>query len=209
MLHKETISPHTLELLIRIQQKEYLNGFNLVGGTALALHFGHRLSVDLDFFSDFSFDTAYLLENLSSDFDFKLYFSANNTLKGSIEGVKIDILAHRYPYVCSPLVIENISIVSIEDIIAMKLNAISISGQRIKDFIDIYYLLKSYTIDDMLQFYKTKYATFNEVNVLKSLTWFEDIDHTDMPVLLENPKLKWAEVSRKIRQHTQKYLRKT
>ena len=91
MLHKETISPHTLELLISIQQKEYLNGFNLVGGTALALHFGHRLSVDLDFFSDFSFDTAYLLENLSSDFDFKLYFSANNTLKGSIEGVKIDI----------------------------------------------------------------------------------------------------------------------
>jgi len=209
MLRKEAISPLTLELLTRIQQKEYLKGFYLVGGTALALQIGHRLSVDLDLFSNFSFDTAYLLENLSSDFDFKLYFSANNTLKGSIEGVKIDILAHRYPYVCSPLVIENISIISIPDIIAMKLNAISISGQRIKDFIDIYYLLKSYTIDDMLRFYKTKYAAFNEVNVLKSLIWFEDIDYSDMPVLLENPKLKWSEVSKKIRQDTQKYLRKT
>jgi len=209
MLRKEAISPLTLELLTRIQQKEYLKGFYLVGGTALALQIGHRLSVDLDLFSNFSFDTAYLLENLSSDFDFKLYFSANNTLKGSIEGVKIDILAHRYPYVCSPLVIENISIISIADIIAMKLNAISISVQRIKDFIDIYYLLKSYTIDDMLRFYKTKYAAFNEVNVLKSLIWFEDIDYSDMPVLLENPKLKWSEVSKKIRQDTQKYLRKT
>jgi len=209
MLHKETISPHTLELLIRLQQKEYLKGFFLVGGTALALQIGHRTSVDLDLFSDFSFDTAYVLENLSADFGFKLFFSANNTLKGSIYGVQVDILAHRYPYVCSPLMIENIAMVSVEDIIAMKLNAISISGQRIKDFIDIFYLLKSYTIDDMIRFYKTKYAAFNEVNVLKSLTWFEDIDHSDMPVLLENPKLKWSEVSATIRQETQKYLRKT
>jgi hypothetical protein len=209
MLHKETISPHILELLIRLQQKEYLKGFFLVGGTALALQIGHRTSVDLDLFSDFSFDTAYVLENLSADFDFKLFFSANNTLKGSIEDVQVDILAHRYPYVCSPLMIENIAMVSAEDIIAMKLNAISISGQRIKDFIDIFYLMKSYSIDDMIHFYKMKYAAFNEVNVLKSLTWFEDIDHSDMPVLLENPELKWSEVSSTIRKETQKYLRKT
>lgn len=209
MLHKETISPHTLELLIRLQQKEYMKGFFLVGGTALALQIGHRTSVDLDLFSDFSFDTAYVLENLSADFDFKLFFSANNTLKGSIEDVQVDILAHRYPYVCSPLMIENIAMVSAEDIIAMKLNAISLSGQRIKDFIDIFYLLKSYSIDDMIHFYKMKYAAFNEVNVLKSLTWFEDIDHSDMPVLLENPELKWSEVSSTIRKETQKYLRKT
>ncbi len=208
MLHKETISPDTLELLIRLQQKEYLKGFYLVGGTALALKIGHRTSIDIDLFSDFSFDTAYVLENLSADFDYKLFFSANNTLKGSIDGVQVDILAHRYPYVSSPLMIENIAMVSVEDIIAMKLNAITISGQRIKDFIDIFYLLKSNTIDDMILFYKTKYAAFNEVNVLKSLTWFEDIDHSDMPVLLENPKLKWAEVSKTILRETQKYFRK-
>jgi len=208
MLHKETISPDTLELLIRLQQKEYLKGFYLVGGTALALQIGHRTSIDINLFSDFSFDTAYVLENLSADFDYKLFFSANNTLKGSIDGVQVDILAHRYPYVSSPLMIENIAMVSVEDIIAMKLNAITISGQRIKDFIDIFYLLKSNTIDDMILFYKTKYAAFNEVNVLKSLTWFEDIDHSDMPVLLENPKLKWAEVSKTILRETQKYFRK-
>lgn len=208
MLHKETINPYTLELLIRLQQKEYLKGFCLVGGTALALHMGHRTSVVLDLFSDFSFDTAYVVENLSADFNYKLFFPANNTLKGSIDGVQIDILAHRYPYVSPPLIIEDIVMVSVEDIIAMKLNAIAISGQRIKDFIYIFYLLKTYTIEEMIRFYKTKYATFNEVNVLKSLTWFDDIDHSDMPVLLENPTLKWAEASKKILQETQKYLRK-
>jgi hypothetical protein len=89
----------------------------------------------------------------------------------------------------------------------MKLNAISISGQRVKDFIDIYYLLKSYSVSDMVRFYKNKYASFNEVNVLKSLVWFEDTDLSDWPVLLKNTQLKWAEVMKKIRLETQKYLR--
>ena len=209
MLHKEIISTQTLELLIRLQQKEYFRGFYLAGGTALALQIGHRKSLDLDFFSDFSFDTQYMLENLSADFNFKLFFSAANTLKGSIEDVKIDILAHRYPYINPPVTIDNIAMVSTEDIIAMKLNAIAISGQRVKDFIDIYFLLKSYSIGDMISFYKQKYASFNEVNVLKSLTWYDDIDLSDWPVLLDNPKLKWSEIMKKITRETKNYLRKS
>jgi hypothetical protein len=208
MLFKETISPHTLELLIRLQQKEYLNGFYLVGGTALALQIGHRTSIDIDLFSDFSFDTGQMLENLSSDFSFELFFSANNTLKGSIEGVQVYILAHRYPFVCSPIHINNIKMISTEDIIAMKLNAISTSGQRVKDFIDIYFLLKTYSLAEMIRFYKKKYTSFNEVNVLKSITWYEDIDHSGWPVLLQNPEIKWAEIAKKLRRETQKYLQK-
>ena len=209
MLHKETISPDTLEILTRLQKHDYLKGFYLVGGTALALQIGHRTSIDIDLFSNFGFNTAQLLENLSVDFDFKLFFSANNTLKGSIEDVKVDILAHQYPYVSAPVSIENIGMVSIQDIIAMKLNAITTSGQRIKDFIDIYYLLKAWSLEDMISFYKIKYEAFNEVNVLKSLTWYEDIDHTDWPVLLQNPGLKWSEIMKNIRKETQNYLRKS
>ena len=141
MLYKETISPNTLELLIRLQQKEYLKGFYLVGGTSLALQIGHRTSIDIDLFSDYSFDTGQLLENLNADFGFNLFFSATNTLKGSINGVQVYILAHRYPYVSPPVILDDIAMLSTEDIIAMKLNAISISGQRVKDFIDIYSLL--------------------------------------------------------------------
>ena len=62
MLHKETVDPSTLELLIQIQQKEYLKGFYLVGGTALALRLGHRKSVDIDLFSNFTFDAGQMLE---------------------------------------------------------------------------------------------------------------------------------------------------
>ncbi len=72
MLHKETVDQTTLDLLISLQAKEYLKGFHLVGDTAIALRIGHRKSIDIDLFSDFSFDVAYILENLSSDFSFNL-----------------------------------------------------------------------------------------------------------------------------------------
>ncbi len=208
MLHKETVDQSTLDLLIQIQQKEYLNGFYLVGGTSLALKMGHRKSVDIDLFSTFNFDGSQMLEHLSSDFPFKLFFSAINTIKGSINDIQVDILAHRYPLVREPLTIDNISMLSVEDILAMKLNAISVSGQRVKDFIDLYYLLDEYSVEEMIGFYKIKYAQYNEVNVLKSLTWFEDVDLSNWPVLLKTPKLTWRSVMKKIKDATNLYLKK-
>ena len=68
MLHKESVEPSTLELLIELQGKDYLQGFHLVGGTALALKMGHRKSIDLDLFSNSDFDAGYILENLAVDF---------------------------------------------------------------------------------------------------------------------------------------------
>ena len=206
MLHKETVDQSTLELLNQLQQKEYLKGFYLVGGTALALKMGHRKSVDLDLFSNFNFDAVQLLDNLTTDFSFTLFFSANNTLKGSINQVQVDILAHRYPMVYDPIITENICMLSVEDIAAMKLNAISVSGQRVKDFIDIYFLLDTYSIGEMIGFYKKKYSQYNEANVLKSLCWFEEVDLSDWPVLLKTPKLRWGTVKKTIKEATSAYL---
>src|SRR6056297_3238268 len=128
MLHKEAIDQSTLELLKGLQQKKYLNGFFLAGGTALALLYGHRKSININLFSDFSFDTGMLLENLSSDFQFQLFFTAENTIKGSINGIQVDIIAHRYPLIGPLVKAEGISILAVEDIAAMKLNAIATSG---------------------------------------------------------------------------------
>ncbi len=206
MLHTETVDSSTLELLIKVQQKDYLKGFYLVGGTALALQMGHRKSVDIDLFSTEGFDAGQMLENLSADFSFQLFFSANNTLKGSIDQIQVDILAHRYPLIGQPIKLEKISMLSFEDIIAMKLNAISVSGQRVKDFIDIYYLLDHYSVEQMIGFYKKKYSQYNEVNVLKSLCWFEDVDLSDWPLLLITPNLRWGAVKKKITSATQRFL---
>lgn len=207
MLHKEAVDQSTLELLIGLQQKPWLKGFYLVGGTALALTLGHRRSVDIDLFANFDFDTTQLLENLSADFPYQLFFSARNTLKGSINGVQLDILAHRYPLINEPVVTENITMLSVEDIIAMKLNAIAVSGQRVKDYIDIHFLLQSYSIAEMIGYYKMKYAQYNEVNVLKSLCWFEDVDISAWPVLLRTSTLKWDTVKKDIEKSVDTYLK--
>lgn len=207
MLHTETIDQSTLELLKKLQSKKYLDGFSLVGGTALALLYGHRKSIDIDLFSDFSFDVEQLLEKLSSDFQFKLFFSAENTIKGSINEIQVDFIAHRYPLIGKPLKLEGISILTVEDIAAMKLNAIAVSGQRVKDFIDIYYLLEEFSLADLISFYKQKYAQYNEVNVLKSITWFNDVVTEDWPVILKGNNLKWDEVKDRIVKETEFYLK--
>ena len=198
MLHTETIESSALELLKSLQQKEYFQNFYLVGGSALALYYGHRRSDDIDLFSKDNFDAKQLLEQIHQDFSYQLSYTAKSLLKGTISGVKVDVIAHRYPFLRDPITVDSISLLSEEDIIAMKLNAVSISGQRSKDFIDIYYGLKNYTICDMIEFYKAKYNQQDASHVLKSLIYFDDVDLADWPVLVKDPDLKWETVMNKI-----------
>jgi hypothetical protein len=129
MLPTTAVEAPTLELIKSLQNKPYLQGFYLVGGTALALHLGHRKSLDIDLFSNLSFDAGSLLEQIHQDFSYKLFFTASNTLKGTIENINVDILAHRYRYIAEPQDVHGVKLLSMPDIIAMKLNAISTSGQ--------------------------------------------------------------------------------
>lgn len=207
MLHSEAVRSSTLELLKSLQHKEYLNGFYLVGGTALALYYGHRFSFDMDLFSNFAFNAEQLLENIQHDYSYQLFSTAKYTLKGHIGDINVDIIAHRYPYLQEPKTIEDISLLSEQDIVAMKLNAISISGQRTKDFIDIYYAFEHNTISDMLDFYKIKYNQQSATHVLKSLIYFDDIDLADWPILIRDPELKWATVKKRIEKEVIQFVR--
>jgi hypothetical protein len=210
MLHTKTIEPTTLGLLRSLQSKDYLNGFNLVGGTALALYLGHRTSIDIDLFSNFNFDASQLIELIQQDFPLQLYLTAQNTLKGSIGNVNVDIIAHRYPYLNEPSDIDGIRILSEPDIIAMKLNAISVSGQRSKDFIDIFFVLEDkYSLADMLKFYRMKYGQAGDMHVLKSLVYFNDVDLSDWPLMVRKPHLKWNDVCKKIEKEVLLYLKKS
>ena len=174
----------------------------------MALYLGHRTSIDIDLFSNFNFDTAQLIELIQQDYPLQLYSTASNTLKGRIENVNVDIIAHRYPYLNEPSDIDGIRILSEPDIIAMKLNAISVSGQRSKDFIDIYFVLEEhrFSIADMLKFYRMKYSQAGDMHVLKSLIYFDDVDLSDWPVLIRKPNLKWNDVCKKIEKEVLLYL---
>ena len=186
MLHKTTdvILPETLDLLQRLQQDPALDGFILVGGTSLALQIGHRFSIDLDLFTMEPFDTHLLSEHITVHYAFQLSAVAKNTLLGVMEGVKVDFITHAYPLV-KPIINEDgLRLASCEDIGAMKLNAIGHSGQRLKDFIDIYYLLERMPLSALLEAYSSKYAHSNILIPLKGLSYFEDIDlEADPPIM--------------------------
>ena len=107
MLYQTTVDDTTLELLNKLMNDEVLNDFVLVGGTALALQLGHRISVDLDLFSQEQFNESELAEYLHANYQFELDFMSKNTLKGEIEGVQLDFIAHQYPWL-KPINLENL-----------------------------------------------------------------------------------------------------
>ena len=197
MLQEKTVEARTLELLVRLMKDEALSNFFLVGGTALALQIGHRKSVDIDLFSLSSFDTMLFLELLAEKYHFEVEFQAKNTLKGTIEEVKVDLLTHAYPLV-EELNYENgIRFSGIRDIAAMKLNAIVGNGTRLKDFTDVAFLSSHICLRDMLEAYCKKYASVNPVIAAKAITFFGDIDFY-VPVELIQGRFQWKKVENRI-----------
>ena len=88
MLQKTVTPKEIFKLLERLMQDPVLENFNLAGGTAIALHLGHRRSIDLDLFSTKDFNALKLESYLIDKYDFIVDFKEKNTLKGSIENIK-------------------------------------------------------------------------------------------------------------------------
>lgn len=201
MLRKETVSESTLALLNRLMQDDLLKDFFLVGGTALALQMGHRISIDIDLFSKNSFDKDILLPELEKAYGFKLDYENTNTLKGSIEGIKVDLITHNYPLVKPLIQRGDIRMASAEDIAAMKLNVIAGTGTRLKDFIDIAYLSSTLTLTDMINAYEEKYSSRNPTMVVKALDYHQDINFNE-PIEMLSDKYLWKNIEARLKQMT-------
>lgn len=195
MLYTNTIYPETLDLLNKIMLFPELKNFALAGGTSLALQIGHRISYDLDFFGNQKIIKDEIFDLLANYGSINLISQSTNILIFEINKIKIDFINYRYPLI-NPLIIENnLRLYSIEDICAMKLAAIAGRGKK-RDFIDIYFLLKSFTLNQMLGFYKAKFNDGSEFLVLKSMVYFEDAEN-DAELKMNTP-IDWTEIKNKI-----------
>ena len=201
MLHTQTVAPQTLGLLKQLEAEPRLAAFNLAGGTALALYLGHRVSVDLDLFTPESFDAGELEAFLSQRYGFQTAFRRPDTLKGMIDGVKIDCIAHKYAYLRQPYAESGIRLYSIEDIVAMKLSAIADDGSRLKDFVDIACLSTRIPFYEMLKCYERKFPQANVIRPFKALTYFDDIDFGEDIVML-NFEYDWKQIARRLKEMT-------
>jgi hypothetical protein len=185
MLSFQSVEPHTLELLKAIMEEPLFQGMRLVGGTALALQYGHRKSIDLDFFGNCSADKAQYREALTRIGKLVVIKESERIKIYQIDGIKVDFVEYQYRWL-RPAVEENhIRLASTVDIAAMKVYAAEGRGTR-KDFVDIYFLLKHYSLTELLTFYREKYPEHSDFAALRSLTYFEDAESAPMPFMLKN-----------------------
>jgi predicted nucleotidyltransferase component of viral defense system len=173
----KTVSPLLKDVLIDLMTNELFTKFKLVGGTALSLQIGHRMSVDIDMFTDAKYgsidfkDIRSFLENkyrhcTSRNLDnvaFGTYFEVGNSRDNV---VKIDFY-YTDDFVFETIIDENVRMVSEKEIIAMKLNVI-INGGRKKDFWDLHYFLDKYSFQEMVMFYEKRYPYNDNSELLRT-----------------------------------------
>jgi hypothetical protein len=201
MLHYNTITAKTLELLKNLQAVPEFSEQRLVGGTALALQIGHRNSVDIDLFGKTSIDEFALNETLSHFGKLIQLKKSKNINIYSLNGTKLDIVNYPYEWLDQPINTDSLVLASTKDIAAMKLAAITSRGTK-KDFIDLCFLLNSYSLPEMLNFYARKYHDGSVFLVVKSLTYFDDAEQDEAPKMYVS--YNWEEIKSTIRNEINK-----
>jgi hypothetical protein len=182
-----------LALLKRIQDLPILAETRLVGGTALALQLGHRRSIDLDFFG--SWGESNLQSELETCGTVVRTGGTQRMQYYEVNAVKVDFVTYPYAWLKEASIIDGIRLAHIEDIAAMKLEAIANRGSK-KDFVDVAVLLERLSLKQMLDLYRQKYPQGLKLLIMRSLVYFEDAESTDFPLMLKP--LTWNVVKERI-----------
>ena len=206
MLSIQTVLPDTLELLKVLMQQPLLSEMRLVGGTSLALQYGHRRSVDLDFFGHTTEDVDELTDMMRS--------CAKEVIKGNctkhikayfLNNVKVDVVNYDYLWIDDPVNDDGLQLASPKDIAAMKVNAV-MGKKKKKDFVDVYFLLQHFSFDEIMQFYLQKYTDGSEYRALLSMSYFADADPQPMPFMFQQ--VSWNEIKGFIKYQVNNYNRR-
>ncbi len=181
MLQTGTVAESTFGLLKRLQAEPLLASTRLVGGTALSLQIGHRESEDLDLFSVESIAGLQVQSLLIDKYGFVPSVVNENTLIGFIQGVKIDVICHPFPWLEAAIEENGVRIASMADIAAMKMHAIINSGKRPKDFVDVSFLSMHYSYNQIKQLLLARYPSYDPIMADKAVVYFGDIDELLIP----------------------------
>ena len=203
MLQYTAVDSATLELLKNLMNEPVFYGLRLAGGTALALQIGHRRSVDLDLFGSMADDIYTITQKLNEMGKVNLLNQTENIHIYLVNGIKVDLVNYPYSWLEDAITTDGIRLAGIKDIAAMKLAAVTGRGTR-KDFIDLYFLLQQYTLREMLSFYEQKYPDGSSFLVLKSLTYFDDANQDQSPLMMQQ--VNWEVIKKTITSAVDEFL---
>jgi predicted nucleotidyltransferase component of viral defense system len=175
----------------------------LAGGTALALQIGHRISVDLDFFTAEPFKVEAIISEIrKTGNSFMILSESEDHLTVDVEGVKISLFRYGYPFLQEPIFFENARIAGLLDIAAMKIIAINQRGTK-RDFVDLYCILQGIPFHKVAGHMVKRFGKerINAVNIGKSLIYFSDAESEPDPQYLAGKIVLWETVKKFFKQH--------
>lgn len=174
----------------------------------MALQLGHRTSLDFDFYNPKHFDAKGLYNKIEKQFaqDAQKTGEEKDTLFCRVSKTECSFFWYQYPLIKKTVKVQGVVLASVEDIAAMKLIAISHRPAK-RDYLDIFFLLQKFTLDDMFSFVSRKYPNFNHYFALRALTYFEDVDQNknQRSVKILYPNFSWDKAKRKIFEEVKKY----
>lgn len=181
------VAPEALSVLKGMVQREIVRRFEfyLAGGTGLALQLGHRISEDLGFFTPRRFQPRELVGALAGKFDVQILGMADGTLHALFFGkARVSFLLYPHGLMFPVREFHGCPVADPRDIGAAKIMAIGQRGAK-KDFVDLYYLLQRFSLEELKEVVDQKYTgvRYSWVHLARSLGYFEEADRDPMPVM--------------------------
>lgn len=195
-IHKECLTEKGWKVLQSLKDiiKKYHG--TMAGGTALALQIGHRVSDNLDFYTD----TYFNVESLVSDIrrtgrPFNVISEGDGYLFAEVDGIRFSLLEYDYAFINKAVSYEGVQIADVMDVVTMKIMAVSNNGTR-ADFVDIYFVLKSIPFSDIVGHMVKRFGKerVNAIDIGRSLVDFSGADFNPEPVYMKGNKVSWDEV---------------
>lgn len=197
MLYNETVDEGTRLMIQTLMRDPVLNNFYLVGGTALSLQLGHRISEDIDMFSHTKFDKKLLMEHLQAKYDPNYMQMMKHGVACFPGKEKIDFFYYPAPLIKPVKLIEGIRMLSIEDIAAMKINAIAFQQERVKDFADIYAILEKKSLSELMGVYAKKYTDLDAQSDAAKLADTTKVDLREIKMMDKG--ISWDQITERLK----------
>ncbi len=197
-MHFSCLPPEARELLKKLNKTVCAHEAVLAGGTGLALHIGHRMSVDLDFFTQKAFSTEKVFQEMKRlGLTPKVLEESEGSLTVTVDGIKVSMFVYPYPFAEAMKEAEGVPVAGVIDIAAMKIIAISQRGAK-RDSFDLYFVLQDIPFRKVAENMIRRFGAdrINPIHIGKSLVYFSDADADPEPRLLGKDKPFWDKVKK-------------
>jgi hypothetical protein len=188
-MHPECVEERARLTMSRVGPTLGMHGGVLAGGTGLALHLGHRISGDLEFYTQEAFKPSEVLEELRG----LAGVVESVTMDGDAmivqaDGARLSLMMTSARFEEPTTRLNGCDVASVVDIATMKLLAVSQGGMR-SDFVDLYTVLQTVPFRKVARNALERYgsAALEPLVIGKGLVWFEQVDVQEDPVYVGTP----------------------